>query len=301
MKNWVVFIIIFVGFQSFSQDKKIDKLEIYYDQGHYTRVYRKANQLLANPNYDYSAMPKFYKSLAIFRLSNDLTWLKRHKNEINDAINLYRLFLEHNSAEDYIKAHYVEIGELKIYLQTLEERLKTLGYKTQAEQIHKFVHQELKQVKGYVRPKETPTNNDNPNQNANSDVSTHQSKNLREKIVAYAKQFIGVKYVWAGHSPSGFDCSGFTSYVLKHFNILLSRTASGQLEGAKKIKISTAFTADLVFFGHSGKITHVGLIVSQKGEDLTMIHASTSKGIIITNIEKSTYWKPKLKATARVV
>ncbi len=300
MKNYILILFLLFGFQSFSQDKKIDKLEVFYDQGHYSKVYRKANVLLANPDYDYSALPKYYKSLAIFRLANNPVWLKRHKTEIDDAIGLYRLFLEHSNAEDYIKAHYIEIGELKVYLQSLEQKTKEWGYSEQSKKIHNFINVELKKVKGYVRPSE-PEVNHHPKNEAEKDVNKNQPKNLREKIVAYAKQFIGVKYVWAGCSPNGFDCSGFTSYVLKHFNIVVSRTASGQLEGATKIKISNAFMADLVFFGHSGKITHVGLLVSKKGEDLTMIHASTSKGVIITNIEKSTYWKPKLKGVARVV
>ncbi len=288
-----------LGLQSFSQDKKIDKLEVFYDQGHYSKVYRKANVLLANPDYDYSGLPKYYKSLAIFRLANDPTWLKRHKTEIDDAIELYRLFLEHENAQDYIKAHYIEIGELKVYLQSLEQKTKEWGYTQQSKNIHDFINVELKKVKGYVRSTAPDVNH--PKNETEKDVNKNQPKNLREKIVAYAKQFLGVKYVWAGSSPNGFDCSGFTSYVLKHFNIMVSRTAGGQFKEATKVKISNAFMADLVFFGHSGKITHVGLLVSKKGEDLTMIHASTSKGVIITNIEKSTYWKPKLKGTARVV
>jgi cell wall-associated NlpC family hydrolase len=300
MKNYFLILFLLVGLQSFSQDKKIDKLEVFYDQGHYSKVYRKSSVLLANPDCDYSALPKYYKSLAIFRLANDQTWLKHHKREIDDAIGLYRLFLEHHDAEDYINAHYIEIGELKVYLQSLEQKIKTWGYLEQSEEIHDFIEVELKQIKVYIRPS-IPSDNDNPKTETENNVTTTQPKNLREKIVAYAKQFIGVKYVWAGCSPDGFDCSGFTSYVLKHFNIVVSRTASGQLEGATKIKISNAFMGDLVFFGHSGKITHVGLVVSKKGEDLTMIHASTSKGVIITNIEKSIYWKPKLKGTAKVV
>ena len=138
------------------------------------------------------------------------------------------------------------------------------------------------------------------NPSDNITVST-SSNSVRDKIVAYAKTFIGVKYVWAGSDPSGFDCSGYTSYVLKKFNITITRTASGQMQGASKIKISNAFKGDLVFFGHGGNITHVGIIISEKGEALSMIHASTSKGIMITNIDTTTYWKPKMKGVGKVI
>ncbi len=298
MKNYLIILFILLNFSSFGQDKKIDKLEVFYDQELYSKVYRKANTLLADPNYDYSGLPKYYKALSIFRLANEETWLKRHKKEIDEAITLYRLFLEHSSAEDYLKAHYFEIADLKLYLVALAEKTDKWGYKETSNQIKDFIKVELKQIKGL---KKVDTSVETAPDEADANPNNSQPKNLRDKIVAYAKQYIGVKYVWAGCSPDGFDCSGFTSYVLNHFNIKVSRTASGQLEGASKIKISNAYKADLVFFGHSGKITHVGLVVSDKGDELTMIHASTSKGIIITNIEKSTYWKPKLKGAAKVV
>jgi cell wall-associated NlpC family hydrolase len=298
MKHILITLLLLTGFFTNAQDKKIDKLEILYDQQHYSKVYRKANALLADPTYDYSALPGYYKALSILRLANDEMWLKRHKKEIDDAINLYRLMLEHSNADDYLTSHYQEIAELKMYLIALENQTRAWGYQEESKKIHHFIEHELKRFKSYVNPNE---NQGIPNPNVSEKDLTNSSLSLRDKIVAYAKQFIGVKYVWAGCSPDGFDCSGFTSYVLNHFNISVSRTANGQLQGATKIKVTNAYKADLVFFGHSGKITHVGLLVSNKGEDLTMIHASTSKGIIITNIEKSTYWKPKLKGAARVV
>ena len=47
---------------------------------------------------------------------------------------------------------------------------------------------------------------------ASSEVSSKGSE-----IVAYAKQYLGVKYVYAGASSKGFDCSGYTMYVMQHF------------------------------------------------------------------------------------
>ena len=297
MHKIFVVIVLLMGLNTFGQNKKIDKLEVLYAQQHYTKVLRKSNALLANPEYDYSGMPSFYKSLALFRLSEDEIWLKRHKKSIDEAIELYRSFLAFKDAEHYIKSHYIEISDLKNHLTSLEKKLLRTGHKKESKQIKKFINKELKQIKGYYNP---ASDNEKSNNDEQQNTST-SSNSLRHQIIAYAKTFIGVKYVWAGSDPSGFDCSGYTSYVLKKFNILITRTASGQMQGASKIKLSNAFMGDLVFFGHSGNITHVGLVVSEKGQDLSMIHASTSKGIIITNVDKSTYWKPKLKGAGKVV
>lgn len=298
MHKLILIFFIFIGFNSFSQDKKIDKLEVYYAQKHYSKVIRKSNTLLANPEYDYSGMPTFYKSISLFRLAGEESWFNRHKKSIDEAITLYSQFLEFKDAEHYIKAHYYEIADLKIYLGELEKSLINRGFKKEATQVQKFVKKELNNIKGYYKP--SIEDIDPEDNGSNTTVST-SSNSVRDKIVAYAKTFIGVKYVWAGSDPSGFDCSGYTSYVLKKFNIAVTRTASGQMQGASKIKLSNAFKGDLVFFGHSGKITHVGLVISEKGEALSMIHASTSKGIMITNIDTSTYWKPKLKGAGKVV
>ena len=95
MQKLLLLLFIFIGFNSFSQDKKIDKLEVLYAQEHYTKVLRKSNHLLANPEYDYSGMPSFYKSLVLFRLSGDEVWFRRHKKSIDDAIILYLKFVKY--------------------------------------------------------------------------------------------------------------------------------------------------------------------------------------------------------------
>jgi cell wall-associated NlpC family hydrolase len=117
----------------------------------------------------------------------------------------------------------------------------------------------------------------------------------REAIIEYAKKQLGVQYVWAGNDPSGFDCSGFTGYVMKEFGKDLPRRAVDQFETSQKIKEKNVQKGDLVFFDNGSGISHVGMIISDKGKPLVMIHASSSKGIIVTEIEQSDYWLTRLK------
>lgn len=274
-----------------AQDKKIDQLEIYYDQGHYRKVLRKSKRLLDKPEYDYSGLPAYYKALALFRLAEDHNWYKHHQGNVAEAISSYEDFAEHPAHEDYIHAHYYEIAALKTYLDKLGRQLQELGYEKDAENLFAFSFEQFKSIKAQPDKHEIINHPELAVQEKDEKSLTN-----RERIAVYAKSLVGIKYVWAGSDEKGFDCSGFTAYVLKKYGILLPRTASGQLEKSKEIKIVQAQKADLVFFGSGAKITHVGMVVSSKGDELAMVHASTSKGVILTNIEKSTYWKPKLKA-----
>jgi len=73
-----------------------------------------------------------------------------------------------------------------------------------------------------------------------------------DAIVAYAKQFIGTKYTYGGSSPStGFDCSGFTSYVFRNFGVSLPRTSGGQAGAGVAVSRSNLVAGDLIIYsGH---------------------------------------------------
>ena len=90
----------------------------------------------------------------------------------------------------------------------------------------------------------------------------------------YAKQFLGKPYVYGASGPNSFDCSGFTSYVYKHFGYTLNRTATGQLSNGTAVSRSDLRPGDLVFFksGGSKPVSHVGIYVGN-GQ---FIHASTN-------------------------
>ncbi len=103
-------------------------------------------------------------------------------------------------------------------------------------------------------------------------------------IVAYAKKYLGNKYVYGGSSPSGFDCSGFTSYVYKHFGYSLSRSSSAQASNGKAVSKSEMVAGDIVCFARtsgSKKVGHVGIYIGGG----KFIHAANSrKGVIISNV-----------------
>ena len=95
--------------------------------------------------------------------------------------------------------------------------------------------------------------------------STTRSNASRSQIVAYAKQFIGVPYVWGGSSPKGFDCSGLTSYVYRNAaGIKLPRRAKHQRGAGKFVSRSQAQPGDMVNYS-----SHVGIYLGNG----YMIHA----------------------------
>jgi len=76
-----------------------------------------------------------------------------------------------------------------------------------------------------------------------------------DQVVAVAKQYIGVPYVYGGASPAGFDCSGFVQYVYAQFGVALPHSASRQGSGGTAIAASAALPGDLVIMdggGHDG-------------------------------------------------
>ena len=112
-------------------------------------------------------------------------------------------------------------------------------------------------------------------------------------VVALAQQYLGVRYVYGGASPSAFDCSGYTMYIMKQFGYNLPHTATGQWKSGYGTKVSYAemMPGDLVFFCDPSRslgkaCSHVGIYVGN-GQ---FIHASSSKhGVIYSDLSSGYY------------
>lgn len=112
---------------------------------------------------------------------------------------------------------------------------------------------------------------------------------VRSRIIAEAKKHLGTPYVWGGSKPGGFDCSGFVQYVLKQNGISVPRTTEQQAAVGTAIQKSQLLPGDLVFLQNTYRegISHVGIYIGNN----QMIHASSSKGVVISNLSTSYYVK----------
>lgn len=295
MKKHFWGILIFMlcySFGAHAQVREFDRLEMLYAQGHYHMVYRQAKRLLDKPDYDYSLVPTFYKSLALFQLSQNDRFYRRKPESLDEAKKLFLLVKNSGDGNKIFNAHIYEVSALKRDLGAWAEDLKRLGKRQAFENVQEVLRGLFDKVpdieyEGDVKASDIVVE---PDASESIDI-----RSRRETVVKLAKKQIGVPYVWAGNDPKGFDCSGFTSYVLQSsVQKELPRRAVEQYESSRKVKQRNVQQGDLVFFDSGSGINHVGIIVSAKGEPLVMIHASSTKGIVITEIEKTDYWLKRL-------
>ncbi len=116
--------------------------------------------------------------------------------------------------------------------------------------------------------------------------TTPPSSSKGQSIVNTAKRYLGVRYVWGGTSPKGFDCSGLVQYVCKQNGISVSRTSAAQFGNGKAVNKSDLQPGDLVFFAKNGRVHHVGIYIGN-GQ---MIHAPQTGDVVkIASMETSYY------------
>jgi len=114
---------------------------------------------------------------------------------------------------------------------------------------------------------------------------------------AYASKWLGTPYVYGANSTTGTDCSGYVMQVYKgYFDISLPHNAHMMYkdERGKSVSRGNLREADLIFFGSFWKISHVGIYL---GGD-RFIHASSSRGVIISNLNEK-YYKNKYQGARR--
>jgi cell wall-associated NlpC family hydrolase len=114
-----------------------------------------------------------------------------------------------------------------------------------------------------------------------------------DSIINFATSLIGIPYKYGSIDPdSGFDCSGFITYVYNHFNIKVPRSSIDFTNAGREIPVADSKKGDLILFRGTDSterfVGHMGIIVSNNNGNIEFIHSTSGKayGVTITPLNE---------------
>jgi len=122
-----------------------------------------------------------------------------------------------------------------------------------------------------------------------------------DKIINTALTFSGTRYKYGGTTKKGMDCSGLLYVAFGEHDISLPRVSRDMAEKGRRIKINKVVKGDLLFFKtkRGRRINHVGMVV-ETDDEIKFIHASTSRGVIVSSLREG-YWNSAFVKANRVL
>ncbi len=156
-----------------------------------------------------------------------------------------------SSGSEWTKVAY---GDMRVtgYIKSESVMTKAAYDKAQAEKTRK--EQASKNKTTTASTKKSSSKSSTGTTNANP-----ASSSKGQAIVDAAKKYIGVRYVYGGSSPSGFDCSGLVQYACREAGVSVNRTSRAQYSNGVAVSKSNLQAGDLVFFSKGSGISHVGI------------------------------------------
>jgi cell wall-associated NlpC family hydrolase len=125
--------------------------------------------------------------------------------------------------------------------------------------------------------------------------SSKINTSLADSIAQFGMSFMGLHYYYTGKTPAtGFDCSGFTSYIFGHFGIELSPASREQIFAGTRVPLDKVKKGDLLIFtGTHVSVRepgHVGIVISNQGElPIRFVHSSSNGGVKISEVQGTRY------------
>ncbi len=121
-------------------------------------------------------------------------------------------------------------------------------------------------------------------------------------IIKTAYSYEGTPYKYGGITKKGMDCSGLVHTAFKKNDVALERSSYNMATQGKKISLRAVTVGDLLFFktANSSRINHVGLVVDVNKNDIQFIHATNSRGVIVSSLNEK-YWDNAFTQVRRVL
>jgi len=133
-------------------------------------------------------------------------------------------------------------------------------------------------------------------------TKSNYSKASKSRVVETAQSLIGTSYKYGGLNPrEGFDCSGLTTYVFGANKTKLPHSSKAQAKFGKIVERSKWEKGDLLFFKNKDQVNHVALISKIEGDQVFIIHSTSSKGVILEDLNQSAYWTKRLYVGKRII
>jgi len=179
-------------------------------------------------------------------------------------------------AESRAEAIKVEIRRQEGYLASLEGEIKQLIAEEQERQ-RQLAEERARQAAERARQAAARAVSGGRTATPTDSLTSGHSE-----VVQIALAQLGVPYQWGGSSPSGFDCSGLTSYVYRQVGISLPRTSQSQYRAGGHIapdRLDLLRAGDLVFFATGGdpnQVHHVGIYIG----DGEYVHAPQQNDVV---------------------
>lgn len=125
-------------------------------------------------------------------------------------------------------------------------------------------------------------------------------QDVRQAIVNNALTWLGTPYTYAGEDKTGVDCSGFVMKVFEESaGIKIPRNSAEQQRFAIPQSKAELLSGDLVFFSSKrggDAVSHVGIFI----DGGNFIHASSSRGVIVSSLEEE-YYKTHYHSAGRII
>lgn len=310
LKHILLLLLVSVSLTAFAQQKEAEQLGSLLKKGSYEKCIKKAQRYADS-----------YPNNFQFPLYSAVSYWNLYKADNNHTANLINALAQLNQAYAIngkkINRYTTEQKQLHTEAKKVGPTLLKNGNKDDAAALYNYVATIFKDtteeytwlypsLKTATKVKiagvdvlDSAQPDIDPSKSANSAVVNH--------ILEIGLSFLGLPYKYAGCDPStGFDCSGFVSYLFMQFDMDLPRSSQALSTVGSIVPLAQVKPGDLLFYGtkkgNTYRTQHVAMVYSNINGKLSFIHSS-SRGVVIDDPDSSSweYWEKRFLFARRVL